>query len=200
MERINILYICAAIGVILFVFLIILPPTMRIMEQLYMDVQTRWLYLTIIFPIITTLLLYVALSYIRALHSDKEKEHVKEIIQPELTDDEVFEEALFENEKMRVLSIIHSFSKIKGRKIALSAIEKKTGFEEDKIEDIIVLLIADELLDGHFEYPDNGPIFVLPEKKEIKVKYVKDSKQNKENKEKNKDENSKNQEEGSDNE
>ncbi|MFX1449955.1 MAG: hypothetical protein ACFFCM_03865 [Promethearchaeota archaeon] len=183
MQKVNILYIIAAIGVILFVFLVILPPTIRIMERLYMDVQTRWLYLTILFPVITTLLLFVVLSYIRSLYADREKEQVKEIIKPELTDDEVFEEALFENEKMRVLSIIHSFSKIKGNKIPLSAIEKKTNFDIDKIEDIIVLLLADELLDGNFEYPDEGPIFVLPEKKEIKVTYVKNSNEKLEKKE-----------------
>ncbi len=179
MKKVNFIYIGATIGVILFVFLLIVPPTIRIMEQLNFDVQGRWVVLTTIIPIISLILIYSVLSYIRALYSEREKEQVKEVIKPDLTEDEIFEEALFENEKMRVLSIIHSLSKIKGNKISLSAIEKKTNFDIDKIEDIIVLLMADELLDGHFEYPDDGTIFVLPERKEIKVKYIKDSKENK---------------------
>lgn len=178
MKKVNFLYIGATIGVILFVFLVIVPPTIRIMEQLNYDVQSRWVVLTTIIPIISIILIYSVLSYIRALYSDREKEQVKDIIEPDLTEDEIFEEALFENEKMRVLSIIHSLSKVKGNKILLSAIEKKTNFDIDKIEDMIVLLMADELLDGHFEYPDDGTIFVLPERKEIKVKYIKDSKEN----------------------
>ncbi|NVM01876.1 MAG: hypothetical protein HWN67_06050 [Candidatus Helarchaeota archaeon] len=194
MKKINALYIGAAIGVILFVFLLIVPPTIRMMEQLHFDIQSRWIILTTIIPIISIILLYSVLSYIRALHSEREKEQVKEIIKADLTEDEIFEDALFENEKMRVLSVIHSFAKIKGKKIPLSAIEKKTNFDIDKIEDIIVLLMADELLDGHFDYPDDGPIFVLPEKKEIKVRYIKDSKENIEKK----DEKKKFGEEGSD--
>lgn len=50
---------------------------------------------------------------------------------------------------------------------------------------MIILLIADELLDGEIKYPDeeeevaSDPILILPEKKEVKVKYIKDSKNDK---------------------
>jgi hypothetical protein len=36
-------------------------------------------------------------------------------------------------------------------------------------------LMSEELLDGDLTYPDDGPLLILPEKKEVKVTYKPDS-------------------------
>jgi len=182
MGRRNLIYIGVMIFVILFVFLIMLPPVIDMLEYLNTDMTYRILILVVLFPGITILLMWATLSYTRTLITDREKEKVEDIITPGLTEQELFEESLFENEKLRVLQVIKTFAKIKGREIPLETIRKKTGFNLDKIEDMIYILMGDELLDGEIKYPeDNGdPILILPEKKEIKVSYINDSKNKKE--------------------
>ncbi|MHA1377898.1 MAG: hypothetical protein ACTSRG_05910 [Candidatus Helarchaeota archaeon] len=176
MERINIYYIIAAVFVIAFVWGLMVPPIIRILEGQRTELLYRWLFLALVMPLMTLLLLFVTLTYVRSLYTEKDKEQVKELITPELSEKEIFEESIFENEKLRVLNILKTMKKLKGNKIPLSVIRKKTSFEIDDIEDIILILMADELLNGDLEYTDDGPIFIFPEKKEIKVKYVPDSK------------------------
>ncbi|MHA1301845.1 MAG: hypothetical protein ACTSO9_20695 [Candidatus Helarchaeota archaeon] len=173
MERINVYYIITAVLVIVFVWLVMVPPIIRMLE--YSEVLYRWIVLAMIMPVLTILLLYAALSYVRSVSTEVDKEKMKELVTPELTEKEIFEEAVFDNEKLQVLSVIRTFKKLKGNKILLSAIKKKTGFEIEDIEDMVLILMAEELLDGDLEYSENGPLIIFPEKKEIKVTYKPDA-------------------------
>ncbi|MHA1895554.1 MAG: hypothetical protein ACTSX4_13730 [Candidatus Helarchaeota archaeon] len=129
----------------------------------------------VLIPITSLGMIYLLLDYYKRISKTSEKSKIDEVIfeKPDKpTEREILDDWEFENRKRLIRSTLNKISKEKETTIVyFEEISELTNYDEIEVENIVVLLLAEGLLEGdvYFDEEDKGCIKL--KNREFKVTY-----------------------------
>lgn len=172
----DLVYIIVLVAVVIISIFLFFLPVVHMMY--FFDVPNQYPFVFILFTLVaipgfSLLFFWLILREVTAMMRTQSKEDMEKTILIEQTPEDLEIDEEIENKKRIIAAAIKELSR-KASRIMFSEVAKLINLDEGEVEDLVVLLMADNVVEGDLRYTEDDHMYLqLP--KPFKVTYEKDA-------------------------